>query len=102
MVYRISSRTKTFSKNMIYMFCLNHFSVKCIIKKNYLPPYGSLNSSKTKIKCATGIIVADGSVLLPKRIVATTSDSCYLNTALLVSVAGAPMSLSALTAAAAS
>ena len=35
MVDRKSSRTKTFSKNMIYMFCLDHFSVKCIIK-NYI------------------------------------------------------------------
>ena len=24
------------------MFCLYHFSVKCIIKKNYLPPYDPL------------------------------------------------------------
>ena len=25
------------------MFCLYHFSVKCIIKTNYLPPYSPLN-----------------------------------------------------------
>ena len=25
------------------MFCLYHFSMKCIIKKNHLPPYGPLN-----------------------------------------------------------
>ena len=25
------------------MFCLYHFSVKCIIQKNYLPQYDSLN-----------------------------------------------------------
>ena len=31
---------KAFSKSIYYMFCLYHFSVKCIIKKNYLPPYG--------------------------------------------------------------
>ena len=24
------------------MFCLYHFSVKCIIKENYFPPYGPL------------------------------------------------------------
>ena len=24
------------------MFCLDKFYVKCIIKKNYLPPYGPL------------------------------------------------------------
>ena len=36
MVNRKSSRTKTFSKSIYYMFCLYHFSVKCIIKKNYL------------------------------------------------------------------
>ena len=38
-----SSRTKTFSKSIYYMFCLYHFSVKCIIKKNDLPPHGPLN-----------------------------------------------------------
>ena len=27
------------------MFCLYHFSVKCIIKKNYLPPYGPLKGT---------------------------------------------------------
>ena len=37
---RKSSWTKTFSKSIYYMFCLYHFSVKCIIKKYYLPPYG--------------------------------------------------------------
>ena len=37
-----SSRTKTFSKSIYYMFCLYHFSVKCIIKKNYLLPCGPL------------------------------------------------------------
>ena len=31
------------------MFCLYHFSVKCIIKKNYLPPYGPLNVGKSKV-----------------------------------------------------
>ena len=36
MVDRKSSQTKTFSQNIIYMFCLYNFSVKCIIKKNYL------------------------------------------------------------------
>ena len=29
-------------KIIYYMFCLYHFSVKCIIKKNYLQPYGLL------------------------------------------------------------
>ena len=33
---------------MIYMFCLYHFSVKCIIKTNYLPPYGPLNTNQGK------------------------------------------------------
>ena len=46
MVDRKSSRTKTFSKKMIYMFCLYNFSVKCIIQKNYLPAYGPLNYGK--------------------------------------------------------
>ena len=32
-----SSRTKIFSQNMIYMFCLYHFSLKCIIKKIIYP-----------------------------------------------------------------
>ena len=41
-VDRKSSQTKTFYKNMIYMFFLYHFSVKCIRKKNYLPLYGRL------------------------------------------------------------
>ena len=31
------------SQHTIYMFCLYHFSVKWIIKKNYLPPYSCLN-----------------------------------------------------------
>ena len=39
-VDRKSSQTKTFSQNIIHIFCLYHFSVKCIIKKNYLRPYG--------------------------------------------------------------
>ena len=36
MVDRKSSQTKTFSQNMFYMFCLYHFSLKCIIKNSYL------------------------------------------------------------------
>ena len=31
-------------KYVIYKFCLRHFSLKCIIKKNYLPPYCPLNT----------------------------------------------------------
>ena len=30
------------------MFCLYQFSVKCIIKKNYLPPYGPLKSADSR------------------------------------------------------
>ena len=41
-VDRKSSQTKTFPQN-IYMFSLYNFSVKCIIKKNHLLPYGPLN-----------------------------------------------------------
>ena len=33
--FKFAISLKTFSKNMIYMFCLHHFSVKCIINKNY-------------------------------------------------------------------
>ena len=33
---------KNISQKMIYMFCLYHFSLKCIIKKIYLPPYDPL------------------------------------------------------------
>ena len=33
---------KFFSQNTIYMFCLYHFSLKCIINENYLPLYGPL------------------------------------------------------------
>ena len=36
---------KHFLKNMIYIFCLYHFSVQCIIKKNDLFRYGPLNLS---------------------------------------------------------
>ena len=43
MVERKSSQTKNFPQNKIYMFCLDYFSVKCIINKNYLPLYGPLN-----------------------------------------------------------
>ena len=46
MVDKKISRTKTFSQNMIYMFCLYHFSLKCIIKKNYLPSYSPLKNIK--------------------------------------------------------
>ena len=35
---RKSSRTKTFSQNMFYMFYLYNFSVKCIIKNIYFLP----------------------------------------------------------------
>ena len=31
------------------MFCLYHFSVKCIIKKNYLRPYDPLKDSNKSI-----------------------------------------------------
>ena len=41
-VDRKSLRTNIYSQNTIYMFCLYHFSLKWIIKKNYLPPYGHL------------------------------------------------------------
>ena len=42
MVDRKSSQTKTFSQNMIYMFCLSYFSVE---KKKYLQPYCPLNDA---------------------------------------------------------
>ena len=35
---------KKISQNTIYMFCLYPFLLKWIIKKNYLPPYGPLNT----------------------------------------------------------
>ena len=41
-VDRKPSQTNTFSQNIIYVFCLYPFSVKCIIKKHYLISYGPL------------------------------------------------------------
>ena len=50
MVDRKSSQTKRFSQNMIYTFCLYHFSLKCIIKNLYLfsdDPLNILNKINT-------------------------------------------------------
>ena len=40
--YKKTLKTNICVKYVIYKFCLRRFSLKCIIKKNYLPPYGSL------------------------------------------------------------
>ena len=45
-VDRKFSQTKTFSQNMIYMFCLYHFSLKCIIKNFYLFSDDPLNPDR--------------------------------------------------------
>ena len=47
---------KTFSQNMIYMFCSYDFSVKCIIKKNYLGLYGPLKNLYFQITFEAEII----------------------------------------------
>ena len=39
---------QTCRKYVIYKFCLRHFSLKCIIKKNYLPPYCPLKFNKVQ------------------------------------------------------
>ena len=39
-----SSQTKTFSQNLFYLFCLYHFSLKCIIKNFYLSSDDPLNT----------------------------------------------------------
>ena len=38
-----SGETNICVKYVIHNFCLRRFSLKCIIKKNYLTPYGPLN-----------------------------------------------------------
>ena len=40
--YKKTLETNICVKYVIYKFCLRHFSLKCIIKKNYLPPYSPL------------------------------------------------------------
>ena len=42
MTYKKTLETNICVKYVIYKFCLRRFSLKCIIKKNYLPLYGSL------------------------------------------------------------
>ena len=63
MVDRKSSETKTFFQNIIYMFCLYNFSVKCIIKKNYLLPYGPLKLIKEGNSNITGNFFQDDRML---------------------------------------
>ena len=41
--YKKTLETNICVKYVIYKFCSRRFSLKCIIKKNYLPPYGPLN-----------------------------------------------------------
>ena len=41
--YKKILETNICVKYVIYKFCLRRFSLKCIIKKNYLTPYGPLN-----------------------------------------------------------
>ena len=53
MVDRKSSQTKTFSQNMIYMFCLYHFSLKCIIKNLYLFSDNPLNVINEGVQSAS-------------------------------------------------
>ena len=43
-IYKKTLETNICVKYVIYKFCLRLFSLKCIIKKNYLPPYGPLNN----------------------------------------------------------
>ena len=43
--YKKTLKTNIRLKYMIYKFCLRRFSLKCIIKKNYLSPYCPLNHS---------------------------------------------------------
>ena len=40
--YKKTLETNICVKYVIYKFCLRRFSLKCIIKKNYLHPYGPL------------------------------------------------------------
>ena len=40
--YKKTLKTNICVKYVTYKFCLGRFSLKCIIKKNYLPPYGPL------------------------------------------------------------
>ena len=42
------------------MFCLYHFSGKCIIKIDYLPPYGPLKIQSCAITIKAGEIVGGG------------------------------------------
>ena len=41
--YKKQLETNICVKYVIYKFCLRRFSLKSIIKKNYLHPYGPLN-----------------------------------------------------------
>ena len=38
-IYKKTLETNTCLKYVMYKFCLRRFSLKCIIKKNYLSPY---------------------------------------------------------------
>ena len=43
--YKITLETNICVKYVIYKFCLRHFSLKCIIKKNSLTPYCPLTDN---------------------------------------------------------
>ena len=45
-------KPKKIPQHMIYMFCLYHFSLKSIIKKNYLPPYAPITRVRAGTECA--------------------------------------------------
>ena len=49
-------KKKTFSQRMIYMFCLYHFSLKCIIKHFYLPLQKTNNRNQFFIICFYAIM----------------------------------------------
>ena len=42
--YKKTLETYICVKYVIYKFCLRRFSLKCIIKKNYLSPYSTLKA----------------------------------------------------------
>ena len=49
--YKKTLKTNICIKYVFYKFCLRHFSLKCIIKKNYLPPYCPLKCHMVHYKC---------------------------------------------------
>ena len=81
MVDRKSLRTKTFSQNTIYMFCLYHFSLKSIIKKiiyRVTIPLKEKNSNLVSTNVWSSFLMSQKSPTMSQQQEATASSTSSL------------------------